>query len=134
MGEKNFIPLSRNLLNDPKVKALQACYGKAEGVGHWAILLLELYGANTPTLELNSKWIELAICDDHGIAPEELDFLCGVCAEVGLIDPLLWKDSRQVCNAHVNDQKAAWRDAQEQRSNAGKKSGEARRKKNGTSE
>lgn len=128
MAETNYIPLSRNLLSDPKVKALQKRYGKAEGVGHWAILLLELYAAGAPA-DMRHRFMREAFEDSHGMDTEGLYELFGICAEVGLIDPLLWEKHRQVCNPHVLEH-SQWMEAQqEQRSEAGRKSGEARRKK-----
>ena len=129
MAETNYIPLSRNLLADPKVKALQKRYGKAEGVGHWAVLLLELYAAGANYIDMREEFLREAIMDDHGMEMEELYELCDICAKLGLVDPLLWKERRQLCNVHVNDQKQEWANSAKQRSDAGKKSGEARRKK-----
>ena len=128
MAETNYIPLSRNLLADPKVKALQKRYGKAEGVGHWAMILLELYAAGAP-VDMRARFMREAFEDDHGMDMDALYELLGLCAEVGLIDPLLWESSRQVCNPHVLEH-SQWMEAQqEQRAEAGRKSGEARRKK-----
>lgn len=128
MAETNYIPLSRNLLADPKVKALQFRYGAAAGVGHWAIMLLELYAARMP-ISIDNKFMREAIRGDHGMTEEELSELCDLCAEVGLIDPMLWKESRQICNPHVLEHSQWMQAQQDQRVEAGRKSGEARRKK-----
>ena len=129
MAETNYIPLSRNLLTDPKVKALQKRYGKAEGVGHWAILLLELYASGANYINLREDFLREAIMDDHGMEMEELYELIDICAKVGLVDPMLWSSNRQLCNSHVNEQKQEWANSAKQHSDAGKKSGESRRKK-----
>ena len=133
MAETNYIPLSRNLLADPKVKALQKRYGKGAGAGHWAILLLELYAAGA-IVDMRQKFMREAFEDNHGMDMEELYELLGLCAEVGLIDPLLWSNSRQVCNPHVLEHSQWLDEVSERRAEAGRKSGESRRKKAGASD
>ena len=125
MAETNYIPLSRNLLMDPKVKALQKRYGKAEGVGHWAVLLLELYAAGAKHIDMRQDYLREAVMDDHGMDMDELYELLDLCATVGLIDPLSWTGNRQLCNTHVNEQKQEWAETTEKRISAGRKGGKA---------
>lgn len=127
--ERDFIPVSKLLDTDPKVKALQMKYGKAAGLGHWVIELLELYRNSGRPLDMGKPIIKAAHADAHGMESSELDELLQDFSDLGLISPLLYENSKQVHNTHVQEHADGLAEISKRRAEAGRKSGESRRAK-----
>lgn len=120
MDANRFFSVPYDNRNDVKMKRLRKRLNGYAGYGRWVALLGMLYDENG-ILDMNDAEMREIVCEELEL--DDADHFFTVLADIGLIDKELYHSMNHVVNRGVLEQI----EYRVSKSNAGKKSGEARR-------
>lgn len=122
MDANRFFSVPYDNRNDVKMRRLRKRLGGYAGYGRWVALLGMLYDEKG-ILDMNDAEMREIVCEELEL--DDADHFFTVLADIGLIDKELYHSMNHVVNRGVLEQI----EYRVSKSNAGKKSGEARRNK-----
>ena len=120
MDANRFFSVPYDNRNDVKMKRLRKRLNGYAGYGRWVALLGMLYDEKG-ILDMNDAEMREIVCEELDL--DDADHFFTVLADIGLIDKELYHSMNHVVNRGVLEQI----EYRVSKSNAGKKSGEARR-------
>lgn len=120
MDANRFFSVPYDNRNDVKMKRLRKRLGGYAGYGRWVALLGMLYDEKG-ILDMSDAEMREIVCEELEL--DDADHFFTVLADIGLIDKELYHSMNHVVNRGVLEQI----EYRVNKSNAGKKSGEARR-------
>lgn len=120
MDANRFFSVPYDNRNDVKMKRLRKRLGGYAGYGRWVALLGMLYDEKGILDMSDAEMVEI-VCEELEL--DDADHFFTVLADIGLIDKELYHSMNHVVNRGVLEQI----EYRVSKSNAGKKSGEARR-------
>ena len=122
MDANRFFSVPYDNRNDVKMRRLRKRLNGYAGYGRWVALLGMLYDEKG-ILDMNDAEMREIVCEELEL--DDADHFFTVLADIGLIDKELYHSMSHVVNRGVLEQI----EYRVSKSNAGKKSGEARRNK-----
>ncbi len=124
----NYFQHSVNASSDVRLQAIMRRYGK-EGYADYFILLEEICQTGQPILDLSSDLMLEGVAAAHEMEPEAMALFIGDCCDAQLFEKKLWDEKQMLTSSSICDQFRYINGLSEKRAEAGRKSGESRRKK-----